>query len=272
MSLRKVFFPNEQQSFGDFCNSSNGIFVALGGSGIFYSFICQLLRTMCVVINLTPRLTPFVPRGTQGGPGQHPGVQYSADIFIYLPNNVEMVDNQPFRNPNLLPLNHIHIYPCAEQDNSNRTGCKDGGLRKSFSSSLQQVPVGWKRKNGDLQCGNGALCGIFILFPDINGIQSHAYGFYDELTNPGTHFDYKLKQNDIDRANGFKRTSSPSVSRKQKSKSRKKSPKKGGRKSPKKGGRKSPKKGGRKSPKKSRRKSPKKGGRKSRKKGGRKSN
>lgn len=91
---------------------------------------------MCVVINLTRRPTPFVHRGAQGGPGQHPGIQYSADIFIYLPNNVQIVNNQSFRNPNLLPPNHIHIYPCTQEDYSNCTGCKDGGVGKSFSSSL----------------------------------------------------------------------------------------------------------------------------------------
>jgi len=151
---------------------------------------------MCVAIKLTSLPTPFVPRGAQGGPGQHPGVQYSADIFIYLLTT----DMQEVNNQLVPPDNHIHIYPCTKQDNTNRTGCTGGGVRKSFPYDLEEVVVGWKLKNGDLQCGNGALCGILNLFNDAGQLHSYAREFYKGLTKPKTHFE---------NANKFKMTITP---------------------------------------------------------------
>jgi hypothetical protein len=270
MSLREVLFPGEFQRFQTFCSNTN-VLDALGGNeGIFYSFITQLLSHggLCIRIDLDP-INPnsgFVEMVRGGNPAlNRVPDRYYAHIFIYLTNNVQVnQDNQPIRDPDFLPPNHIHIYPCEEvSTNEDRTGCKNGGARRSFSTNQQGVTVGWKRKNGNLACGQGALCGILYLSSNLDQLMftsvSCANDFYAELINPGTHPAYGINIGFTDQNHTFRRTSSPSVSKKGGRKSRKKSPKKGGRKSPKKGGRKSRKKGGRKSRKKGGRKSPKKG-------------
>ena len=267
MSLREVLFPGDFQRFQNFCSNNTNVLDALGGGGegegIFYSFITQLLShgALCIRIDLHPKDPDNgFPQMVPGGNPEQDRVpdEYYADIFIYLTRDVQVDQyNQPIRNPDFLPPDHIHIYPCVE-DPHDRTGCNNGGVSHSFSTNQHGVLVGWKRKNGNLKCGQGALCGILYLSSNLDELMftsvSCANDFYAELINPGTHPAYGINIGSIDQNRTFRRTGSPSVS------------KKGGRKSPKKGRKKSPKKGGRKSPKKGRKKSPKKGGRKSKKK------
>ena len=270
MSLREVLFPGEFQQFQNFCSNTN-VLDALGGGGvdgapgIFCSFITQLLHHvgLCIRIDLHPKNknNGYVQMVPGGNPAQNrvPD-KYYADIFIYLTNDVQVDQyNQPIRDPDYLPPNHIHMYPCEEvSTHEDRTGCKNGGVRRSFSTNQEGVvKVGWKRKNGNLKCGEqGALCGVLYLTYNL-GIDhfmftavSCANDFYAELMTPQTHPGWGIAIESIDQNQTFRRTSSPSVSKKGARKSRKKS----GRKSPKKSRRKSPKKGRRKSPKKSKKK------------------